>query len=125
MHRKKLIAGALVAVVAAFTLMAGAQDAPSTRPAASAERGQVVRPYNLLDDLTAEQQDQLRLIRGEYLAVVREARRLEREKSMAVLTEAQRARLAEVEADRRAEAAERRAERRAEGDDDEEDAGEE
>ena len=115
MNRKKLAAGTLAAACT-FALLGFAQDAPSTRPAASAERGQVVRPYNLLEDLTAEQQDQLELIRGEYLAVVREARQIEREKSMAVLTEAQRSRLAELEADRRAEAAERRVERRAERD---------
>ncbi len=94
---------------------AAIQDSPATQPA----RG-VVRPYNLLDDLSAEQTEQLRTIRGDYLAKMAEIREEERERSMAVLTPEQRERLEVIDAERRAEAAKRRAERREAEDDDEE-----
>jgi Spy/CpxP family protein refolding chaperone len=111
-HKPLVIGGIVLAVLLAA--VAGAQDAPAEPGEAEtpSRMGQVVRPYNLLDDLSPEQERQLRLIRGEYLATVAEARRVEREKSLAILTDEQAERLAEIEAERREEAARRRAERR-------------
>lgn len=114
---KQLLSPAVVAValIAAGTTAAVAvQDAegPTTRPRRAVPSGQVVRPYNLLDDLTAEQAAQLRALRGEYLVKLREIEDEWHAGSLAVLTAEQRQRLDELEAERRQEAAQRRAERR-------------
>ena len=127
---KHLTAAALLAGTLLAGVAVAVQDEPSTRPAEDSEpaepaeragpaerairTGQVVRPYNLLDDLTPEQEEQLGAIRAEYLRGVRDLRDREREQSLAVLTEDQRGRLDDLEAERRREARERRAERRAE-----------
>lgn len=104
-----------VALIAAGTTAAVAvQDAegPTTRPRRAVPSGQVVRPYNLLDDLSAEQEAQLRALRGDYLVKLREIEDEWHAGSLAVLTAEQRERLDELQAERRQQAAQRRAERR-------------
>ena len=83
---KHLIAAALAAgmlLAGATFAVQDAQDQPSTRPAERPERairgGQVVRPYNLLDDLALDQERQIGEIRPVFLRGVRELERVERE----------------------------------------------
>lgn len=98
---------------------------PSTRPSRPRTMSGIVRPFNLLDDLTDEQIEQLSDLRADFVKKRRELEEEYEDQSMAVLTEEQRDRLEEIEEDRRAQAAERRRqrEREREGNEDD-DAGE-
>ena len=131
-HEKNQIRWASLAVVAAALFAsvavavqdeAGEAEAVEATEAASGQSvitsravpsGQVVRPYNLLEDLTDEQEAELKAARGEYLQKVREAEEAWHEASLAVLTDEQKAALDDLVEQRRTEAAERRAQRRAE-----------
>ena len=93
-----------------------AQDAggATTRPVGNGEqqpaRRRVVRisfPWSQLTDLTTRQEAEIREIRREILEKKDELNRQERERILAVLTEAQRDKVAEVEADRARQQAER------------------
>ena len=110
------VAGALFASVAVAVQdeadEAGEAAGQSVITGRAVPSGQVVRPYNLLEDLTDEQEAELKAARGEYLQKVREAEEAWHEASLAVLSDEQKAQLDELVEARRAEAAERRAERR-------------
>ena len=65
-------------------------------------------PFSELEDLTPKQQETIREIRREIMAKRDELDRQERERILAVLTDSQRARVAEIEAERAAREAEQR-----------------
>ena len=128
MNRVRLFRGGVVAAallgMGLTTAVVASQDAEA-EDAAEAQSslidtdrrmpgGQVVRPFNLLDDLDAEQEAKLKQLRQDHLLAVRELEDAWLRDSLAVLSDEQTSRLEQMVADREAEAAALRAQRRAE-----------
>ena len=110
---------AALAFICAGSLAAGrsAQDRDSPPQRQQEDEGEeagrrravrIVLPYSELADLTPKQQETIREIRREIVAKRDELDREERERIMAVLTDSQRARVAEIEAERAAREADAR-----------------
>ncbi len=93
----------VLALAAAATGVAIAEDEPATKPA-TRPNVRVTLPYSLLDDLTPGQEQEIIAVRTEILRQMRALRVQEKEQVMAVLTPQQRERLPELERERRREA---------------------
>jgi hypothetical protein len=75
----------------------------------------IVLPYSELEDLSPKQQETIREIRREIMIKREDLDREERERIMAVLTDSQKARVAEIEAERAAREREQRERDRQDG----------
>ncbi len=125
MNRVRMIRGGLVAAavlsVGLTTAVFAHQDAETEGDGESSlvesdrrmPGGQVVRPFNLLDDLDVGQEAELKKLRQDHLLAVRELEDQWMRDSLAVLSDEQKTRLEQIVAEREDEAAAKRAERRA------------
>ena len=126
MHNARLWIGctslAAAALLAAQGSWSSAQESPesptaSTRPADGAaaakparkRSARVIKPYSELDDLSAEQEAGIKSIHAEILDRKAELDRLEREQILSLLSDAQKQKVTELEADRDRQTKERSA----------------
>jgi hypothetical protein len=78
---------------------------PDNAAAAKADtrKVRIIKPYSAMKDLTAEQTERMKEIHKKYLDQIKKLEDQQREELMAVLTEAQKKELAEIQAQERIE----------------------
>lgn len=113
----------LVAVMIGFAISVHAEESAADKPekadkSKSEQRVdkpktyRLISPYNKLESLTAEQEEQLKAVHGRYLEQIKSLQQQEKEEMMAILTDDQKSELQRIDeqakAARKAKAAEKR-----------------